>query len=524
MNLGNSIIGVSILAMPYCFAQSGLILSILLIVLSGFLTRLSCHFLLKSAFLSKRRSFELMVHDVLGSTGRILVELGLVGFLLGTCVAYFIMIGDLAPKILSELLDLKCNRNLRIASIIALGLFVALPLSLLKRVDSLTSFSLLSMILYSCLILKLIFETTDEIKIGQFNKEKLKEISYWNISGLLTTFPIFSMAMSCQTSLFEIFDSSIINSDFETLRRDNGVIRKAIYVCSFVYITVGLLGYTAFHDQTLYGNILLAFPASTSTTLTKIGFIITLLMSFPLCLFPCRTSVYSLTFGKIKKTASFQPLTTSSDEETCVRENRNSSNACRPSKGSFCDTDKNNNTSESLLKEINHKDSFLLNNVTSKDHHNPFKFIVLSQETWNSNTLKNTSQFASLLDDYETEERLSQISSQNINQPMIESQVPARLYISDFHFKLLTIILIGVTVVLSLIFPNIEFILGIIGSTAGTTVCFVLPAYTFIRIGEHSKIELFLARLLLVIGMAMLIFCSYSTIHKASLIKPVDPE
>lgn len=521
VNLGNSIIGVSILAMPYCFAQSGLILSILLIVLSGFFTRLSCHFLLKSAFVSKRRSFELLVQDVLGSAGRLLVELGLVGFLLGTCVAYFIMIGDLAPKILSELIDIKCNRNLRIASIIALGLFVALPLSLLKRVDSLTSFSLLSMILYSCLILKLMFETTDKINIGKIDREKLNAISYWNISGLLTTFPIFSMAMSCQTSLFEIFDSSVMNSDFETVRRDNGVIKKAIYVCSFVYITVGLLGYTAFHDQPLYGNILLAFTPSLTTTLTKIGFIVTLLMSFPLCLFPCRTSVYSLTFGKLRRMVDFQPLTTSSDEETFVKMNCDPDALGRNPKDIICDNDKNNNDT-CMVNDINPKESYMLNNNIFKNTSTAFRFVVPTQDTWSGNS-KNAGHFASLLEDSDQEDRCHNYSSHILHhQSAAESQQQARLYISDFHFKLLTIILIGVTVILSLMFPHIEFILGIIGSTAGTTVCFVLPAYTFIQIGEHSRLELFLARLLLVIGLSMLIFCSYSTVRQANLSTPID--
>lgn len=522
VNLGNSIIGVSILAMPYCFAQSGLILSIVLIILSGFFTRLSCHFLLKSAFVSKRRSFELLVHDVLGPAGRLLVELGLVGFLLGSCVAYFIMIGDLAPKIITEVVGIKCNRDLRIACIIALGLFVALPLSLLRRVDSLTSFSLLSMILYSFLILKLMFETTDKIIIGQIDKEKLNTISYWNASGLLTTFPIFSMAMSCQTSLFEIFDSSVMNCDFETVRRDNGVIKKAIYVCSFVYITVGLLGYTAFHDQKLYGNILLAFTPSITTTLTKIGFIVTLLMSFPLCLFPCRTSVYSLTFGKLKKTINFQQLPTSTDEESTVKMNCDSIGVGRLHKDAICDTDKNNNTAdEPTSKDLKLKESYLLNNnISIKSTNNPFRYIVLNQESW-SGSGKNAGQFASLLEDSDTEDKACQnLSSQNYSHHMADFHPQTRLYISDFHFRLLTIVLIGITVTLSLMFPHIEFILGIIGSTAGTTVCFVLPAYTFIQIGEHSKMELFLARFLLVIGIATLIFCSYSTILQANFTTP----
>lgn len=514
VNLGNSIIGVSVLAMPYCFVQSGLLLSILLIVLSGFLTRLSCHFLLKSAFISRRRSFELMVHDVLGSTGRLLVELGLIGFLLGTCVAYFIMIGDLAPKIIAELFDLKYSRQLRIITIIFLSLFVALPLSLLRRVDSLTSFSLLSMILYSCLILKLMFETTDKLVMDDIRPDKFDKFRFWNSSGLLRTFPIFSMAMSCQTSLFEIFDNSVITSDLDALKRDNGIIKKAIYMCSFVYITVGLLGYMAFHEQILYGNILLAFPPSFTTTLTKIGFVITLLMSFPLCLFPCRTSVHSLTIGKLKKSANFQQLSTSDTVTTLIGITGLDNNVNSSTKDTACDGDRNNN-----IKINGNGFQSILSPPSSTTNRLSANHLKL-----NTTINNNQNSYTSLLDD---DCDFSSIDQDNIgvngnNFSLNNAQLPSRLYISDFQFRLLTVILISVTVILSLIFPHIEFILGIIGSTAGTTVCFILPAFTFIKIGEHSRTELFLAKLLLIIGLAMLIFCSYSTIHNAFLNVPVE--
>lgn len=363
------------------------------------------------------------------------------------------------------------------------------------------------------------FETTDKLKVVDFEPEKLDKISYWNISGLLTTFPIFSMAMSCQTSLFEIFDSSVIISDLDTIKRDNSVIKKAIYLCSFVYITVGLLGYMAFHDQTLYGNILLAFPQSLTTTLTKIGFIVTLLMSFPLCLFPCRTSVHSLTIGKMRKSANFQPLPTSASSATLVGmvAMDNSYNLVNSdTKDTNCDNDKNNNQNKN---GNNNGVQFSVNSSTTTNR-------IATNHMKSNNSNNNTSSYTSLLDDDDGDVSLDQINQQSDGHVLNvthNAQLPTtKLYISDFHFRLLTVILIVLTVVLSLMFPHIEFILGIIGSTAGTTVCFILPAYTFIKIGEHTKAELFLARVLLLIGLAMLVFCSYSTIHNASLRVPTE--
>lgn len=511
VNLGNSIIGVSILAMPYCFVRSGPILSIILLVISGLLTRLSCDLLLKSALISKRCSFELIVQDILGSFGRLLVEVGLIGFLLGTCVAYFIMIGDLAPRLLVDIFDLKYDKNLRAITIIVLSLFIVMPLSLLRRVDSLTSFSLISMVFYSCLVVKLMSETVDKFTLEEIKADNLDRIVYWDTSGLLTTFPIFSMAMSCQTSLFEVLDNSAVSID--TIGRDNNIIKKAIYMCSFVYIVVGLLGFMAFHDQTPSGNILLAFPASPTTTLTKVGFIISLLLSFPLCLFPCRTSVHSLLMGKFNRSPAFVMLNSESKSTTIGIDSGDKKAVSKGSKTTNCDTLRKNKL---MCFE---KENVDIKMTEFREQFIPARSAIDTDQTsiknnhMRLNIMNEGHTYTSLLD-YDDDSILNDVKDDG------HSMIAPRLYISDWQFRILTAFLITTTIVLSLMFPNIEFILGIIGSTAGTSVCFVLPAYTFIKIGAHTGTELFLSRILLTVGLAMLIFCTYSTIHNANLQAP----
>jgi hypothetical protein len=60
ITLANSIIGVSILAMPFCFKQCGIFLAILLLVMSGIVVRICCHLLIKSAMIARRRNYELL--------------------------------------------------------------------------------------------------------------------------------------------------------------------------------------------------------------------------------------------------------------------------------------------------------------------------------------------------------------------------------------------------------------------------------------------------------------------------------
>lgn len=488
LNLGSSIIGVSIVAMPYCFVKDGVFLSILLILFCACLTRLSCHFLLKSAFLLKRRSFELLVQDVLGATGKFLVEVGLISytlFLFGTCVAYFILIGDLSP-VFAELLDIRYSTSVRTLTILILGIFVALPLSLLKNVDSLTSFSFLSMFLYSCLIVKLMFETTDKLNDINLVQERFEKIVYWDLSGLLTTLPIFSLALSCQSSLFEL----LLNDNVGTLKKNNRIVRQAVYFCSFIYIVIGFLGYTAFYNPQTHiktnnqtetviesnfpiaTNILLAFQPSLTTTITRLGFIISLVMSFPLCLFPCRTSVHSLLVGCVRKSANFQLLP---------------------------------NTNNAPVEEMPKQNVMNADNIVT---------FINSKETLDINPAIKTARQPSISD----AEIFSDETSRYLDDAKHDFNYnpPSKIYMSDSQFRLITVSLTATIMLFAIMLPNIEFILGMIGSTVGTTVCFILPAYTFLQLGEYSVTELILARLMLFIGTTMLVFCSWSTISNAN--------
>lgn len=294
INLVNSIIGVSLLSMPFCFKKCGIVLSIVLILLSALLNRFSCYLLLKSAIIAKRRNYELLAFHTFGSTGKLMVELSVLGFLLGTCIAFFVVIGDIGPSLVSQLFGVSNGPQLRAFVMTFLGMFVALPLGLLRRVDSLTSFSMLSFGLYVFLVIKMFSEAFDNIS-DKKSENVWQRINYWDSSHVFSSVPIFSMALSCQTQLFAIFDSSLLhNNDSNTLQRMSETVNRSLNICSAIYISVGISGYIAFWSQPFGGNILLILPSGFISTFTLIAFVFTVLISFPLCLFPCRTSLHSL--------------------------------------------------------------------------------------------------------------------------------------------------------------------------------------------------------------------------------------
>ncbi|XP_068144516.1 LOW QUALITY PROTEIN: putative sodium-coupled neutral amino acid transporter 10 [Drosophila tropicalis] len=296
MTLANSIIGVGILAMPFCFQKCGIILSILLLILSNGITRICCHYLIKTSLLTRRKSFELLGLHAFGTSGKLLVELCIIGYLIGTCITYFVVVGDLGPQIVAKIFNIDADSprlqtsHLRIGVMLVITLICILPLGMLRNVDSLSAVCTASIGFYLCLMLKIVLESETHISANDWTSKVL----YWEPSGVLQCLPIFSMALSCQMQLFEVFES--INN--QSLDKLNGIVRNATWICTLVYIAVGFFGYVAFCTYNFSGNILVNLSPSFGSDIIKIGFVLSIAFSFPLVIFPCRASIYSLLYRK----------------------------------------------------------------------------------------------------------------------------------------------------------------------------------------------------------------------------------
>ncbi|XP_072766769.1 uncharacterized protein [Anoplolepis gracilipes] len=384
MTLANSIIGVSVLAMPFCFKQCGIVLAVLMLLLCSTLSRLACHFLVKSAVISRRRNFELLAFHAFGYMGKFLVELLIIGFMLGTCIAYFVVVGDLGPQIINKLMD-KTPGEIRTSLLIITGVFIVLPLGLLRNIDSLSSICTATIVFYLCLVLKIMGESTLHIFAGDW----LDNVNYWRPAGILQCLPIFSMALFCQTQLFEIYET-IPNVSLEKM---NDVVRGALNICTLVYMCVGLFGYIAFCTQSFTGNILLSFEPSITSELIKLGFVFSVAFSFPLVIFPCRASLNSLLFRRV-------------------------------------------HTHEASIN-----------------------------------------------------------------------------YLPESRFRCLTIAIVSISLIIGILVPNIEFVLGIVGSTIGVMICLIFPAVFFISINSKNTNERLIAQGILIIGVWIMVLGTYANLY-----------
>ncbi|KAI4477461.1 hypothetical protein M0802_014714 [Mischocyttarus mexicanus] len=384
MTLANSIIGVSVLAMPFCFKQCGIILAALILLLSNLLSRFACHLLIKSSVMSRRRNFELLAFYAFGYMGKFLVELFIIGFLVGTCIAFFVVVGDLGPQIVGKLIDKKPD-DIRTSLLLITSIFIILPLGLLRNIDSLSSICTATVGFYACLVLKVFTESVQHIFAGDWTSN----VYFWRSSGILQCLPIFSMALFCQTQLFEIYET-IPNVSLEKM---NDVVRGALNICTLVYLCVGFFGYIAFCTQPFTGNILMSFEPSISSDMIKMGFFFSVAFSFPLVIFPCRASLNSLLFRRV-----------------------------------------------------------------------------------------------------------------HTHEPSIN-------YMPEVRFRCLTIAIVSFSVITGILMPNIEFVLGLVGSTIGVMICLMFPAAFFISMSSKHTNERLLAQAILFVGVWIMVLGTYANLY-----------
>lgn len=95
--------------------------------------------------------------------------------------------------------------------------------------------------------------------------------------------------------IFEVLET-VSNA---TLSRMNDIVKSAISMCTCVYMAVGFFGYVAFFKQEFSGNILMNLEPSASSDVIQMGFVLSVACSFPLMIFPCRASLYSLLYKRV---------------------------------------------------------------------------------------------------------------------------------------------------------------------------------------------------------------------------------
>ncbi|KAK6336240.1 hypothetical protein TWF696_001801 [Orbilia brochopaga] len=290
VNLLNTIVGAGVLAMPLAMSHMGMLLGILMIVFSGLAAGFGLYLQTRCARYVDRGTASFFTLSQLTYPSAAVVFDGAIAIkCFGVAISYLIIIGDLMPQVAVGLwphaaeVGYLVDRHFWITGF----MLIMIPLSFLRRLDSLkyTSFVALVSIGYLVIIVLSHFLRGDTL-------EERGEVHYLQWAGAVTffsSFPIMVFAYTCHQNMFSILNEIQNNSRKQT----TGVVFCSIGVAASIYILVAITGYLSFGDN-VGGNIIAMYRESIASTIGRAAIVVLVMFSYPLQIHPCRASIHNI--------------------------------------------------------------------------------------------------------------------------------------------------------------------------------------------------------------------------------------
>ncbi|KAF1816106.1 hypothetical protein P152DRAFT_492078 [Eremomyces bilateralis CBS 781.70] len=323
INLVNTIVGAGVLAMPSAMSHLGVTLGVFVIVWSALTAGFGLYLQTRCAqYLDRGAASFFALSQITYPNAAVIFDAAIAVKCFGVGVSYLIIIGDLMPGVVKGFSDSAgdigylVDRHFWITAF----MLIVIPLSFLRRLDSLKYTSVIALISIGYLVILVVAHFVK----GDTFKDR-GEIHYFGWSGpvdALASFPVIVFAYTCHQNMFSILNEIGNNSHFRTA----GVVVASAGSSCATYILVALTGYLSYGSN-VNGNIVSMYPPSISSTIGRAAIVILVMFSYPLQVHPCRASL-----DAVLRWRPFTPSKTSTYENSPSRSTliMNNRNAAQP--------------------------------------------------------------------------------------------------------------------------------------------------------------------------------------------------
>lgn len=287
INLVNTIIGAGVLAMPLAMSHMGILLGIFVIIWSGLAAAFGLYLQsLCARYLERGNSSFFALSQITYPNAAVVFDAAIAIKCFGVGVSYLIIIGDLMPGVIrgfdegADAVPFLVDRHFWIT----VFMLVVIPLSFLRRLDSLKYTSIVALVSIGYLVILIVYHFTKGDTMA--DRGPIRVVQWGSLIQVLQSFPVIVFAYTCHQNMFSILNEIRDNSH----RSTSSVIAASIGSACCTYILVAITGYLSFGNNVL-GNIVGMYQPSIASTIAKAAIVILVVFSYPLQVHPCRASV-----------------------------------------------------------------------------------------------------------------------------------------------------------------------------------------------------------------------------------------
>ncbi|KJZ72536.1 hypothetical protein HIM_08060 [Hirsutella minnesotensis 3608] len=286
VNLLNTIVGAGTLAMPSVLSHMGIMLGVVMILWSGVTASFGLYLQSRCArYLDRGSSSFFALSQITYPGASVIFDLAIAVKCFGVGVSYMIIIGDLMPGVMlgfnRDVVDIPylVDRHFWITAFMLL----IIPLSFLRRLDSLKYTSLVALVSIGYLIVLVIYHFTADVHA---DPKDIRVLQWAGPVETLSALPVVVFAYTCHQNMFSIINEIKDNSPASMV----GVVGSSIGSAACIYVLVAITGYITFGNA-IVGNIVSMYPLGVASTIGKAAIVVLVLFSIPLQVHPCRASL-----------------------------------------------------------------------------------------------------------------------------------------------------------------------------------------------------------------------------------------